>query len=148
MTDATALEATLNRLEDQLSWYDKKSRDNQALQKWSNILQIIFAAFIPLASWLTPPWFPALLGTFVAIFKGVQSSYQWEYNWINYRATAEKLKHEKFLFEAKAGPYSDALHPQKLLAERVEGTVSREHASWITLREERAKQGKTESTGD
>ena len=50
-----------------------------------------------------------------------------------YRATAERLKHEKFLFLAVAGPYKGQTEPERLiaLAERVEEHVSTEHANWF-----------------
>lgn len=135
----SALDATLSRLNDQLTWYNKRSQQNQWFQRASNISQITVASAIPITAWLLPPLIPALLGALVAVLKGLEATFQWEYNWINYRATAEKLKHEKFLFEATAGPYGDDSNPQRLLAERVEGVVSREHASWITLRSERTR---------
>jgi hypothetical protein len=142
MTTNAALEATLTRLEDQLNWYDQKSQDNQRLHKVSNIAQIVVAAAIPVLAWITPVWVVAVLGALIAAFKGLESAYQWEYNWINYRSTAERLKHEKFLFEANAGPYADDPNAQRVLAERVEGIVSHEHAAWITVRDERMKNRK------
>ena len=50
-----------------------------------------------------------------------------------YRATAERLKHEKFLFLSAAGPYRGLIVPDALilLAERVEEHVSTEHANWF-----------------
>jgi len=63
----------------------------------------------------------------------------YEQNWINYRSTCEALKHEKFLFLAKAGPYKDATTAVTQLAERVESLVSVEHAKW--LRNVELKQG-------
>jgi hypothetical protein len=53
--------------------------------------------------------------------------------WVTYRATAERLKHEKFLFLSGAGPYKGQPEPERLiaLAERVEEHVSTEHANWF-----------------
>ena len=53
--------------------------------------------------------------------------------WFTYRATAEKLKHEKALFLEKAGHYKelDDVEILNLLAERVEETVSTENAKWV-----------------
>ena len=147
MTELSPLEATLARLNDQLSWYDKKSQQNQRLQKTSTVAQICIASSIPIAAWLAPNWIPAVLGAIIAVVRGLESAYQWEYNWINYRSTAEKLKHEKFFYEACAGPYDDSVDPQKQLAQRVEGSVSREHASWITVRTERGKGKKNDDAG-
>jgi hypothetical protein len=53
--------------------------------------------------------------------------------WVMYRATAEFLKHEKFLFLSAAGPYKDLSDDYRLitLSERVEERVSTEHANWF-----------------
>jgi hypothetical protein len=53
--------------------------------------------------------------------------------WIDYRSTAEQLKHEKYLFLAGSGPYRDLELDEALkrLAERVEERVSTEHAKWV-----------------
>ena len=53
--------------------------------------------------------------------------------WVMYRATAERLKHEKYLFLSGAGPYKGLAEPERLvaLAERVEEHVSTEHANWF-----------------
>src|SRR3712207_9488676 len=55
--------------------------------------------------------------------------------WVLYRSTAEALKHEKFLFLSCAGPYATA-DRLRVLAERVEGLVSQEHAKWTQGREQ------------
>lgn len=38
----------------------------------------------------------------------MQQLFQFQQNWITYRATAEALKHEQFLFLSEAGPYAGA----------------------------------------
>jgi hypothetical protein len=64
----------------------------------------------------------------------VQHPYQWQTHWVSHPSTAEALKHEKNLFLSCAGPYAtgDRL---RVLAERVEGLVSQEHAKWTEGRE-------------
>jgi hypothetical protein len=56
-----------------------------------------------------------------------------------YRSTAEALKHEKYLYLAEAAHYAAAENPLTLLAERLEGLVSQEHAKWVSAREEALK---------
>ncbi|MDQ3901067.1 MAG: DUF4231 domain-containing protein [Actinomycetota bacterium] len=51
-----------------------------------------------------------------------------------YRATAEALEHEKYLYLAAAGPYSTN-DRQRVLAERLEGLISQEHAKWTEARQ-------------
>ena len=54
-----------------------------------------------------------------------------------YRSTAEALKHERYLYLAAAGPYGGD-DRVRVLAERVEGLVSQEHAKWTESRRSRA----------
>ena len=59
-------------------------------------------------------------------------------HWINYRATAEGLKTEKFLFLTQTQPYDtgNAFH---LLVQRVEALLSKESAQWIANHDETAR---------
>ena len=77
----------------------------------------------------------AVLAAVVVVLEGIQQLFQWQTNWVLYRSTAEALKHEKFLFLSCAGPYATA-DRLRVLAERVEGLVSQEHAKWTQGREQ------------
>jgi Protein of unknown function (DUF4231) len=78
-------------------------------------------------------------GALIVVLEGLQQLQQYQQNWTTYRPTCERLKHEKFLFLGRAGPYAAVSNPESLLAERVEGLVSQEHASWVSHREEGGK---------
>ena len=124
------------RLENQLNWYDSKSIRCQKMYKWLKFFQILLAVSIPLMSHMEPviaKWSTSVAGASIAILEGIQHMNQYSTLWIIYRSTAERLKHEKFLFLSKAGPYSDldASNRLKTLAERVEEHVSTEHAHWF-----------------
>jgi len=125
-----------HRLEDQLQWYDNKSTQSQKWYKRLKLVQISLAVLIPVASHLEPTyakWATSIAGALVAILEGVQHVNQYSTLWITYRATAEHLKHEKFLFLSAAGPYKGQDESERLiaLAERVEEHVSTEHANWF-----------------
>ena len=76
------------------------------------------------------------MGATIVVFEGLQQLFQFQQNWVSYRSTAEQLKHEKFLFTARAGPYAAVARPEGLLAERVEGLVSQEHSAWTSSQKE------------
>jgi hypothetical protein len=129
------------RLEDQIAWYDAKSQKNQLWFKLLKICQIVIAAAIPVAAAASAPtWLMGAGGALIVVLEGLQQLEQYQQNWITYRSTCERLKHEKFLFLGHAGPYAAAPNPESLLAERVEGLVSQEHAAWVSHREEPSKQ--------
>lgn len=128
------------RLEEQIAWYDGKSQSDQRVYKAMKICQLVTAAAIPFAASISAPlWVGGAGGALIVVIEGIQQLMQYQQNWINYRATCERLKHEKFLYLSHAGPYADALEPDVLLAERVESLVSQEHAAWAANREETGK---------
>ena len=140
------------RLNDQLDWYDKKSGDNQRRYKQIKVAQLVLAGSIPVFALVGAPWgrwVTAILGASVVILEGLQQLGQYNNLWTSYRATAEQLKHEKYLFLAKSGPYKSFTDEEalRLLAERVEEQVSTEHAKWVSERsqqaDKQAQQGKT-----
>jgi hypothetical protein len=121
---------TWQRLEDQLNWYDRKSTESQRLYKWLKLLEIAVAASLPVVAAVhSPVWLTGGLAAVIVILEGTQHLYQFQQNWITYRSTAEALKHEQYLYLAKAGPYSDGDRHMHL-AERIEGLISQEHAKW------------------
>ena len=66
----------------------------------------------------------------VALIASLLALLRLQEHWISYRATAEALKTEKFLFVTQTQPYNtdDAFH---LLVQRVEALLSKESAQWI-----------------
>jgi hypothetical protein len=137
LASADELSPARQRLEDQIAWYDTKSRLNQRFFKLLKVCQIVTAAAIPVAAsgGAVPRWLIGAAGALIVVMEGLQQLQQYQQNWITYRATCERLRHEKFLFAVHAGPYAGA-NPEALLAERVESLVSQEHAAWVSQRED------------
>ncbi len=132
---------TMERLEDQIAWYDRKSIESQQWFKRLKIAGSVAAAFIPFAAvYGKLAFFTGALGVFIVVFEGLQGLNQYQQNWITYRSPCEELKHEKYLWLAKAGPYVNTDNADTLLAERVESLISREHAKWVSTREQAEKQ--------
>src|SRR5215213_4277197 len=104
-TDPAAA-AAQERLEEQIAWYDGKSRHNQRWFKRLKIGQIVIAAAIGAES---PPL--AVAGALIVVIEGLQQLQQYQQNWTTYRATCERLKHERHLYAAAAGPYAGAARP-------------------------------------
>lgn len=128
------------RLQDQIAWYDKKSAVNQSRFKLFKICQIVTAAAIPVAAGASAPaWLVGGAGALIVVLEGLQQLEQYQQSWTSYRSTCEQLKHEQFLFLAKAGPYADVPDSEAVLAERVESLVSQEHAAWVANRKDAKK---------
>lgn len=124
------------RLTDQIDWYDTKSQHSQWWYKKLKLAQVLLAVVIPATS-LFPveiaKWSASIAGVLIALLEAAQQLNQYSTLWVTYRSTAERLKHEKYLFLSEAGPYRGLAEPERLiaLAERVEEHVSTEHANWF-----------------
>lgn len=150
--DANPKNPTLERLEHQIDWYDKKSASNQSWFKRIKIIELMAAALIPLLAGfsITTTQYTTyyaivtgVLGALVVLLESVQGLYQFQSNWISYRSSCEGLRHEKYLWLAKAGHYADAKDPDCLLAERIESLISTEHAKWVSSQEKVCKKEET-----
>lgn len=122
------------RLDDQITWYDRKSAASQAAYKRLRLIEIVAAATIPLlAGYSQQSWLVGVIigvmGLIVAVLAGVMGLYRFQENWNEYRAMAESLKQEKYLYLARAEPY-DGAQPFELLVQRVESLLKSETTDW------------------
>ena len=141
-THGPEIDPIMERLEDQIGWYDRKSMTNQRYFKRMKIVEIAAAATIPFLSAFTFPrimWVTGALGVLITILEGMLHLNQYQQNWIAYRSTCESLKHEKYVYLGKASPYAGATDPHALLAERIESLVSQEHAKWASVQQQEPK---------
>ena len=74
-------------------------------------------------------WIIGSLGMLIAIAAATGSLFKYHENWIQYRATSEALKHEKFLFRGGSAPY-DGNDAFPVLVQRVEQLISKENSNW------------------
>ena len=127
---------TMTRLDDQIAWYAKKCHVSKKRYVSVKLAQLAISASIPLVALFAgdhAPKISAVLGALLVAGEGIQQLGRYHENWLNYRATAEALKQEKYLFLAGAGAYASATAGAlRLLAERVESLVSQENLSWAS----------------
>src|ERR1700757_5261847 len=94
------------RLDDQISYHNRKSSKYQKYYKRIKTVEIISAALIPFLSALhvaenhdyvryALAIGTALLGVLITILEGVLQLYQFQQIWVTSRATAEGMMHEK-----------------------------------------------------
>lgn len=130
----TPEEYMADRVEDQIEWYDKKSQGAQRWFKGLRIIEIFAAAAIPIFAGFgggapASIWIIGILGALITILTSAMSLYQFQEKWIEYRTTCESLKHEKFIYLARAEPYNEG-DPFELFVQRVESLISKENSSW------------------
>jgi hypothetical protein len=123
----------LQRLEDQIAWYDRKSQSNQHTFKRIKMVEIVAAAMIPFLAALSFPgvaYLTGAMGMLITVLEGMLHLNQYQQNWTTYRSTCETLRHEKFTFLGGAPPYQNVSDPRALLAQRIESVVSQENSQW------------------
>jgi hypothetical protein len=127
------------RLDEQIHWYDRKSREAKRWYLRLKVVQIVTAAAIPVlaTAWPEKAWIGGAMGAVIVVLEGLQQLFQHHSHWTQYRSTCERLRHEKYLWQANAGPYARSHKPDALLAERVEGLVSQEQAAWASTQQEK-----------
>lgn len=124
-----------SRVDDQINWFDKKSKQAQTKYKLLRIIEILAAAAIPLIAGFAKEPFPVvlvlgLLGALIAVVSGMLSLNRYQENWTEYRKTSETLKQQKFLFLTKAAPYeSDNVFIA--FVSNVESILANENTSWV-----------------
>ena len=122
------------RYNNQVKWYDEKSKLNQKIYKFMQLIIIIFAAITPILVLQREYYIniiAAVLAIIVAISAGSQKAFNYQENWISYRTTCETLKREYFFYTNKVQGYENAANPEGLFIERVESIISKENVCWI-----------------
>jgi uncharacterized protein DUF4231 len=135
---AVDLPTPYERVEQQIAWYDRRSGTAKRSYLTLKVIQIVVAAAIPvIAAAGASAAAAGGLGALIVVLEGLQQLFQFHSNWAHYRGTCEALRHEKYLWAARAGLYARAGDPTALLAERVERLVSREHSAWASTQHDR-----------
>ena len=122
-----------DRVDNQLAWYSKKSTSNKNWHFRLQLVTLIAAALVPVISLSSSEFgvriLVAIVGSVAAIAAGVVALYQFRDLWVDYRATAERLKFEKYLFITGSAPYgnSDCF---SLFVNRVENAILEENRGW------------------
>jgi Protein of unknown function (DUF4231) len=128
------------RLEKQIEWHSKKSKQNKLRFRLYQIVILIAGAIIPIINVANVGDFQtrvvsSIIGGMIVVVTGVTQLEKYQENWILYRTSAELLKKEKYFFENNVGEYSKADGPEKnkLLVERVESIVSAETSKYFAI---------------
>lgn len=121
--------------EQMLVWYDKAATRNRVFFYLLKSVQLVLAAAIPVFSLLpqirgVQPILSGVAGALLIVLEGFQQTFQFQQQWVQYRATWSTLKAEEFLFRAQGGPYRGNSAGEALFAERIADLVSNENKGW------------------
>ena len=122
-----------NRVDDQIAWLETKSASNKTWYFRLQIFTLITAASIPVVSLALPEeglrLVVALLGSMTMVAAGITTLFQFKDQWMDYRATVEALKYEKYLFLTGSNPYENG-NAFSLFTNRIESILSEENINW------------------
>ena len=127
------------RLDDQITWYGKKSAYNKLRFRICQFIIIVASAVIPIINLGIPIIFgtdnlilpyqalgiTAILGGVITIVTALSQMDTYFETWVLYRTTGETLKRERFLYFNSAADYSDSFKGSK---EQASGRESRGNA--------------------
>lgn len=124
-----------SRVDDQIDWYDRRS---QSTKRWFHILrvtEIALASSIPFLVGLidetsAAKYVVGILGVLIAILSGLIALLKLQENWVEYRTTAENLKHHRYLYTTRTDPYGDEDAFPRFVT-NIEGLISTEHTTWV-----------------
>ena len=133
------------RVDDQISWYDKKSLHCQKVYKFYQTTEIIIAAFIPLLSGYSDKHISiaiivGIMGAIIAIIESITKLFKWHENWIEYRTTCELLRYQKHLYLTKSAPYNTEPETiDNLFVRNIENIISSENNKWKNINSQEDK---------
>ena len=123
------------RLDQQLAFLSKASRANKRTFLRLRILEVLLGTgitiFSPFATrWGWAPLAIALAGGGIAVSGSLLVLNRHQENWLRYRALAEALKREKYLFLTGTLPYNDPTTAFPRLVTVCESLLSEENSHW------------------
>jgi hypothetical protein len=125
------------------TWYDgAATRSRLAYQILKMTALAAGAAVTVLAALSAPPALTASLAGAIVVIEGAQQMFQFHPNWISYRATAEALRQEAFLYAADVAPFNDPATRRDRLAAFLKDVTMRENAKWTLTMMDPEKGGK------
>ena len=121
------------RVDDQITWYGRKSGHAKCKYFVARTLEIVVAALIPFVlhfwEWEHTRRVVAFFGVLIVGINGLLGLFKWGDLWKNYRTTSETLKHHRFLFTTKCAPY-DGEGGFRLFVNNIERAISEENSDW------------------
>jgi hypothetical protein len=127
------------RVDDQINWYDQKSKSAQKWYKRLQIAEIILASLIPLLSGYMPSykWIAFIVGLFgaiIAVIESITKLNKYHENWIQYRSTCEMLRYQKHLYLTGSAPYNNQNETiDNIFVRNIESIISSENNQWKNL---------------
>jgi hypothetical protein len=134
----------IDRLVDQLAWFEGKSKRNQKLQRWYRITALAGGLLLPIlvneTARSSENWVRIVsisVSLIVGMAAGLETFLHPGDKWLQYRQSAEKLRSEWWMYANLAGPvyveFTSHEAAFRRLVERVESIVSDDVAGFTAI---------------
>ena len=121
-------------------WYDSAATRSRLLYQGLKLTAITLGAVVTvLAATGAPSALTASLAGSVVVMEGAQQMFQFHPNWISYRESAEKLRHQAFRYVAGVSPFDDPATRRARLAASLRDATTKESATWTDTMHTRAR---------
>ncbi|MFI5285412.1 MAG: DUF4231 domain-containing protein [Candidatus Dormibacteria bacterium] len=124
-----------------IKWYDTNARRSMRIHFGLRTTQLVLATLIPISQvfdWgLLSRVLAAVLAGGIALCQGLDSLHHYGEHYVGWRATAQRMLRERFLFSAHAGEYEQfpalSEDARQALAANVNAIEAQESQSWQSL---------------
>jgi hypothetical protein len=115
----------------QFRWYNRAATRHRLGYVVLKITALLLGGAVTvLAAVDAPAGLTASLAAGIVAAEGIQQVFQMHANWISYRASAEALRQQAFLYTARVDPYADPATRRSQLADVVRAITTNENTAW------------------
>ena len=115
----------------QFAWYDRAATRNRIYHRVLDYLALVAGAAVTILAALSAPApVTAAVGATIVVSEGAQKIGQFHANWLNYRATAERMRQHGFAYAAGTVPYDEPSTRRDRLVEFMRETLHSESTTW------------------
>src|SRR4051794_225517 len=120
-------------------WYHRQANQARIAYRGLGSVQLVAALFVAFSVAISAPiWLAPSLGALIALAEGIRTLFGFKDSSPTYRRTAEDLRNEAWLYVQRAGRYTTAEDPEKILAERVVEISHTETEDWEAALKQRS----------
>ena len=130
-------EYMIERLNDQLKYYDKVANRSKKRYLQSRTISVVAGALVPVLVNLTFPYsqiITTILSVIVVLIVSLEGVWHFREQWVNARSTSEALRKEYFVYSTGEGVYKNFKDPKNafiLFVERIEALIEAENNSTL-----------------
>lgn len=134
------------RYENQVQWYEDRSRRNKLYYHFAQWVAIVVSASLPVLIVVVPEDMKIISiipSVILAVTTTALKTFKFQENWLSYRTIAETLKKERHYYNLGANGYDVEDDKEQLFVKRVEALISRENTLWLETNRKRGRKSES-----